>query len=226
MSDSRAFAFFHSASQLMPPPSPFSPFFAARHCSLWRCHRNGLRLRCVPTLWQLQLFTEVHCCATTEAIISSAQTLSMAEKRLQYITLLSKAKAHACTPYSIQAAAPSRDRIRMSRRLSAIECVPCPSGTEPHRGGDAVRRTVHLKSDRGQPGLRISGIARTSPGTRMGVRGWSVIVEKPAEMDWETSKENFQPLKQGRHPTKLLEPVAKAPVKVEGSAEQERRYNA
>ena len=89
-----------------------------------------------------------------------------------------------------------------------------------------MRLMVHLKSVVGQPRLRFSSIACTSPGTRMGVGGRSARVEKRAEMDWETSKENFQPLKQGRHPTKLLEPVAKAPVKVEECAEQERRYNA
>ena len=44
------------------------------------------------------------------------------------------------------------------------------------------------------------------------------------EMDWETSKENFQPLKQGRHPTQILEEVSKAPAKAQACAEQERRY--
>ncbi len=42
-------------------------------------------------------------------------------------------------------------------------------------------------------------------------------------MDWETSKENFQPLKQGRHPTKIFEEVAKAPAKAQACATQERR---
>ena len=44
-------------------------------------------------------------------------------------------------------------------------------------------------------------------------------------MDWETSKENFQPLKQGRHLTKELKPLAKAPATDQGSAEQERKYD-
>ncbi len=43
-------------------------------------------------------------------------------------------------------------------------------------------------------------------------------------MDWETSKENYQPLKQGRQPLKLCEDTAKAPAKAQACAEQERRY--
>ena len=43
-------------------------------------------------------------------------------------------------------------------------------------------------------------------------------------MDWETSKENYQPLKQGRQPLKLCEETAKAPAKAQACAEQERRY--
>ena len=45
-------------------------------------------------------------------------------------------------------------------------------------------------------------------------------------MDWETSKENFQPLRQGRHPAKVLEAVAKAPADTQAWAEQERRFDA
>ena len=43
-------------------------------------------------------------------------------------------------------------------------------------------------------------------------------------MDWETSKENYQPLKQGRQLSKLHEEPEKAPAKAQACAEQERRY--
>ena len=43
-------------------------------------------------------------------------------------------------------------------------------------------------------------------------------------MDWETSKENYQPLKQGRQPLKFHEDIDKAPAKAHACAEQERRY--
>jgi hypothetical protein len=48
--------------------------------------------------------------------------------------------------------------------------------------------------------------------------------ERPPKMEWETSKENFQPLKQGRHPAKLIQEIAKAPAKAQACAEQERRF--
>ncbi len=42
-------------------------------------------------------------------------------------------------------------------------------------------------------------------------------------MDWETSKENFQPLKQGRDPTQILKKAAQTPKKFDSQVEEQRR---
>ncbi|BDA44147.1 probable mitotic checkpoint serine/threonine-protein kinase BUB1 at N-terminal half [Coccomyxa sp. Obi] len=42
-------------------------------------------------------------------------------------------------------------------------------------------------------------------------------------MDWETSKENFQPLKQGRDPTQIVKKPALTPKKFDSQVEEQRR---
>ena len=81
----RAYAFFHSASQLIPPPSPLPPFFAARHFRFLRCHRVGPEGRCGLTEWQVDLRRLVICGIMTASIRSSAPAFLMPDKRLHYI---------------------------------------------------------------------------------------------------------------------------------------------
>lgn len=42
-------------------------------------------------------------------------------------------------------------------------------------------------------------------------------------MDWETSKENFQPLKQGRDPTQIVKKPALTPKNFNSQVEEQRR---
>jgi hypothetical protein len=42
-------------------------------------------------------------------------------------------------------------------------------------------------------------------------------------MDWETSKENFQPLKQGRDPGQIVKKAVQAPKTFDSQVEEQRR---